>query len=157
MKFPIQKFYSRFSIFTFLSVVPRFLIKYMKYEKCVRLLNKFSNLILNKILKNRVLCAKILSSTSLPQILAIFSRFLKKNTIRNNFILHFNFQIKNHSFFEEKIFTFCELSTYYIFCEKVLQNLIFEIPKKILFYISLFLTRKPSLFFKKKNSVESKL
>lgn len=157
MKFPIQKFYSRFSIFTFLSVVPRFLIKYMKYEKCVRLLNKFSNLILNKILKNKVLCAKILSSTSLPQILAIFSRFLKRNTIRNNFILHFNFQIKNHSFFEEKIFTFCELSTYYIFCEKVLQNLIFEIPKKILFYISLFLTRKPSLFFKKKNSVESKL
>lgn len=157
MKFPIQKFYFRFSIFTFLSVVPRFLIKYMKYEKCVRLLNKFSNLILNKILKNRVLCAKILSSTSLPQILAIFSRFLKRNTIRNNFILHFNFQIKNHSFFEEKIFTFCELSTYYIFCEKVLQNLIFEIPKKILFYISLFLTRKPSLFFKKKNSVESKL
>lgn len=150
MKFPIQKFYSRFSIFTFLSVVPRFLIKYMKYEKCVRLLNKFSNLILNKILKNRVLCAKILSSTSLPQILAIFSRFLKRNTIRNNFILHFNFQIKNHSFFEEKIFTFCELSTYYIFCEKVLQNLIFEIPKKILFYISLFLTRKPSLFLKKK-------
>lgn len=113
--------------------------------------------ILNKILKNRVLCAKILSSTSLPQILAIFSRFLKRNTIRNNFILHFNFQIKNHSFFEEKIFTFCELSTYYIFCEKVLQNLIFEIPKKILFYISLFLTQKPSLFFKKKNSVESKL
>lgn len=147
MKFPIQKFYSRFSIFTFLSVVPRFLIKYMKYEKCVRLLNKFSNLILNKILKNKVLCAKILSSTSLPQILAIFSRFLKKNTIRNNFILHFNFQIKNHSFFEEKIFTFCELSTYYIFCEKVLQNLIFEIPKKILFYISLFLTQKSSLFF----------
>lgn len=113
--------------------------------------------ILNKILKNRVLCAKILSSTSLPQILAIFSRFLKRNTIRNNFILHFNFQIKNHSFFEEKIFTFCELSTYYIFCEKVLQNLIFEIPKKILFYISLFLTQKSSLFFKKKNSVESKL
>lgn len=150
MKFPIQKFYSRFSIFTFLSVVPRFLIKYMKYEKCVRLLNKFSNLILNKILKNRVLCAKILSSTSLPQILAIFSRFLKRNTIRNNFILHFNFQIKNHSFFEEKIFTFCELSTYYIFCEKTLQNLISEIPKKILFYISLFLTRKPSLFLKKK-------
>lgn len=106
--------------------------------------------ILNKILKNRVLCAKILSSTSLPQILAIFSQFLKRNTIRNNFILHFNFQIKNHSFFEEKIFTFSELSTYYIFCEKVLQNLIFEIPKKILFYISLFLTRKPSLFLKKK-------
>lgn len=113
--------------------------------------------ILNKILKNRVLCAKILSSTSLPQILAIFSRFLKRNTIRNNFILHFNFQIKNHSFFEEKIFTFCELSTYYIFCEKTLQNLISEIPKKNFILHLIIFNSKTIPFFKKKNSVESKL
>lgn len=123
MKFPIQ-FYFTFSIFTFFSVISWFLIKYMKYEKYICLLNKFSNLTFQK---NKVLCAKILSYIS---ILAIFFSIFKE--IIYEVILFYILILNQESFlFQEEIFTFCELSTSYIFCENALKNPISEISKKL--------------------------
>lgn len=96
----------------------------MKYEKYICLFNKFSNLTFQK---NKVLCTKILSYIS---ILAIFFSIFKE--IIYEVILFYILILNQESFlFQEEIFTFCELSTSYIFCENALKNPISEISKKL--------------------------